>query len=96
MIDTLINTIRICLNLISLAVLFRVILSWIGVILGVFFDVKNPMKVGVELLSCAMKLVLFRAWRRHQLISRIDVAGGQISRLRSWLWSFACEALLAT
>jgi hypothetical protein len=67
-----------------------------GMLLGVFFDVKNPMKVGVELLSCAMKLVLFRAWRRHQLISRIDVAGGQISRLRSWLWSFACEALLAT
>jgi len=27
----------------------------------VFFDVKNPMKVGVDLLSNEMKLVLFRS-----------------------------------
>jgi len=67
-----------------------------GMLLGVFFDVKNPMKVGVDLLSNEMKLVLFRAWNRHQLISRTDVIGGQISRLRSWLGSFACEAPLAT
>jgi len=30
-------------------------------LLGVFFDVKNPMKVGVDLLSHEMKLVLFRS-----------------------------------
>jgi hypothetical protein len=28
-------------------------------LLGVFFDVKNPMKVGVDLLSNEIKLVLF-------------------------------------
>jgi YggT family protein len=42
MIDTLINTIRICLNLISLAVLFRVILSWIGVISPGLISPSHP------------------------------------------------------
>jgi len=66
-------------------------------LLGVFFDVKNPMKVGVDLLSIEMKLVLFRAWQRG-----INSSVGQTSLGTKYQgfglgWgSFACGTPLVT
>ena len=42
MIDAVITTISICLDLISLAVLFRIILSWIGVISPGLISPNHP------------------------------------------------------
>ena len=42
MIDAVITTISICLDLISLAILFRIILSWIGVISPGLISPSHP------------------------------------------------------